>query len=390
MIRYFILIFILFTDCQSRLGLSWMDHNRLLGSLKGKSTPYLIEFVRFSGDPAQIAQQKWVFLDQNRQILQSFKSFADFKKHKPGDPVQTEALLKIHFPAILAELNALADSTGIDRRILIGTAGSRFQIGGCSVYISNSGRPVLARNYDWAPTLAENLVVAYERSSDRLASIGMSEAIVGRLSGINEAGVSIAMAAINADRTYSTGGLSMPIIVRGILDKARNTNEAVALFKKIPHASPYSYAIIDQKGDLAVVEASPDQVIVRRDIKRNNFLSATNHFVKQSNSANKVRIFENSIKRTTAMKNIRNAGLDQNTNSLFSFFGDSQKGPAMHKYSSLFGTLWTVIYEPRKKVMHIRAGTNGQRASLSIKHSKQIKLTAFLQDNPEPLKLKNK
>src|SRR5699024_11317135 len=44
---------------------------------------------------------------------------------------------------------------------------------------------------------------------------------------------------------------------------------------EIPHAACYNFSLGDKKGDIAAVEASPDQVVVRRGL---SVLSCVNHF----------------------------------------------------------------------------------------------------------------
>src|SRR5699024_10975766 len=63
--------------------------------------------------------------------------------------------------------------------------------------------------------------------------------------------------------------------VRMMLDSCSTTEEAIAMLKEIPHAACYNFSLGDKKGDIAVVEASPDQVVVRRGL---SVLSCVNHF----------------------------------------------------------------------------------------------------------------
>ena len=48
-----------------------------------------------------------------------------------------------------------------------------------------------------------------------------------------------------------------------ILESCGTVEEASYMLRHIPHAACYNYSIGDARGNMAVVEASPDQVITR-------------------------------------------------------------------------------------------------------------------------------
>jgi len=380
--RIYLLSFIvLFGSCISPAGLSWRDYFRITKGQRGTEIPYSLTGIDLRGKPAEIGRKMGAFFRNDPVREGQLRDILRFRRFQPGDPERVSELLRHHFPHLLPEIAALADEIGMDESVLLGIAGARFQIGGCSILALSSPVPRLIRNYDWTPTLSENLIVSIGSAPGRLASIGIGEGFFGRLSGINEAGVVVAIAAVPSTKEYGeVRGLAMPVLVRGVLDRARNTEEAIRLLQTIPHSSTYNYGIVDAAGRTAIVETTPEEVTVRRG-KRNGFLATTNHFQSLSNKKHQVRVFKNSLKRLERLEGLHASNPRNDARKLFAFFGNSETGIAMHHYSGIFGTLWTVMYEPKSRSMRIRAGTDGATGIYTVGSFRFRELNATLRDD---------
>ncbi|MBI5958129.1 MAG: hypothetical protein HY866_05305, partial [Chloroflexi bacterium] len=66
------------------------------------------------------------------------------------------------------------------------------------------------------------------------------------------------------------------LAVRAVLDRCHSTQEAIDFLQRVRHARAINFLVADSSGDLAVVEASPRRVVVRRS--DSGFIVATNHF----------------------------------------------------------------------------------------------------------------
>jgi len=126
-----------------------------------------------------------------------------------------------------------------------------------------------------------------------------------------------------------------PIIVRMVLDTCKNLEEAVDLLKAVPHAACYNFSVGDSQGDVAVVEGSPEGVMVRRDEEA---MTCTNHFVEmyQFNRENAM----NSERRKEVL-----AGSLDSSGDLFDIFASPGKGLFYQNYKEFFGTLHTFSYD---------------------------------------------
>lgn len=124
-----------------------------------------------------------------------------------------------------------------------------------------------------------------------------------------------------------------------VLDTCSSLDEAVSLLKEIPHAACYNFSIGDREGNIAVVEASPEQVAVRND---GASLTCVNHFqTKLLKSKNRTNI-EGSIKRNDYLNLFKGGYLFQH--ELFNMFKCKNSPVYFTDYENQFGTLHTFSY----------------------------------------------
>ncbi len=144
-------------------------------------------------------------------------------------------------------------------------------IAGCSqaVWIDPHGvdEPVLLRNYDFAPGLLEGTWLATRWSGQRVAAIG--DCIWGALDGINESGLAAALSF--GGRTESGSGFGIPLVLRYVLEIARDTAEAARILERVPVSTCYNVTLLDAAGEWATVFVSPDRPteVTRRNVVTN-------------------------------------------------------------------------------------------------------------------------
>ncbi|WP_255357966.1 C45 family peptidase [Geomicrobium sp. JCM 19037] len=132
-------------------------------------------------------------------------------------------------------------------------------------------------------------------------------------------------------------GFLATMIVRIVLDTCMNVTEAVACIEQLPHAWCYNFAIRDEAGERAILEASPEKVYVRSDDR------CTNHFhtMTQKNRT----ILGSSIQRYNAMDQLEHLSLKQVMKSFI-----EEESPWFSKeYDEYFGTLHTFAYDFEQK-----------------------------------------
>ena len=366
----------------STFGMNQESYERNLLSLKDKNIDYEVRSVYWMGGPKEIGEKRAEFAKQNPLIIKQIEDIKNLKRFKLGDPQKVRNNLQKYFPEILTEIETFAQFYGMPADDLISFAGGHFAIGSCSIYMTSSPFPLMARNYDWTPTMDDSIISSYESMPGRYASIGMSGAFFGNLSGMNEKGLAIAITAILSEIGFpDNGGISMPVIIRGVLDKAADVQSAIDLLTHVPHTTPCNYALIDKTGSMAVVEVSVNNIKVRKKSSV-NYLTATNHFQAFSNETEKVRVLPNSIRRQKSIETFHDKNPSADVDSIFNFFGDTVNGPAMSNYSILLGTIRTIVYLPRQNKMIFRVGLDGEKKTFAVNEKWEGTLRGVLKDRP--------
>jgi isopenicillin-N N-acyltransferase-like protein len=101
--------------------------------------------------------------------------------------------------------------------------------------------------------------------------------LIGTLSGMNEHGLTLA--SMEVDRPMGAMPRAMPYILlyRTILEKCRTVAEAVDLLEKTPRQSANNLMLMDAAGDRAVVEITPEKIVVRRAPEDRPLISTNHH-----------------------------------------------------------------------------------------------------------------
>jgi predicted choloylglycine hydrolase len=100
---------------------------------------------------------------------------------------------------------------------------------GCS---SLSTLDLYGRNYDYSVSKYNSMLLAIQPKGVN-ASIGFSDRFTGRVDGMNEHGLCVALHLVN--QTKWRTGLGCILIVRIVLDQCATTAEAVKLLKRLRH-----------------------------------------------------------------------------------------------------------------------------------------------------------
>ena len=150
--------------------------------------------------------------------------------------------------------------------------GAHRYIAGCSqtVWIDPQGRdePALLRNYDFAPALLEGNWLATRwtgRAWRRWAT-----ACGARWT----ASTRTAWPRPCRRRTVAGIGFGIPLVLRYVLETARNTAQAIAILQRVPVHMSYSVTLLD-KADWATVFVGPDRPWKSRGARRSPTISAS-------------------------------------------------------------------------------------------------------------------
>ena len=132
----------------------------------------------------------------------------------------------------------------------------------------HEGGPVLARNYDYAPSRFEGLIWS-TRLLDRRV-IGTSDCLWGLLDGMNDAGLAVSLTF--GGRRVMGDGFGIPIVVRYLLEICETVAQARETIARLPFSLAHNLTVVDRAGDVLTAYVSPDREPIFRP-----FPAATNH-----------------------------------------------------------------------------------------------------------------
>jgi len=203
---------------------------------------------------------------------------------------------------------------------------------GCSQLICNSDDgPVLLRSYDHHPKLFDAVVLTSRWSNT--STLALTDCLWGALDGINEHGLAVALA-FGGENAVGPG-FAAPLVVRYLLETCSTVAEATAALERVPVYMPYTFVIVDARGEFITAFAHPDQPT--RLVKRR---TSTNHqgavvwpaYCAQARSVERLHALESLLESPADITKCREAFLH----------------PPLwrEEYARAFGTLYIAEYHP--------------------------------------------
>jgi predicted choloylglycine hydrolase len=268
--------------------------------------------------------------------------------HGPS-AADSRAALQSHMPELVSVYDKLVALTGGSDRAakFLSTWCPPPYLGGCSLAaVADAGEVRLVRNYDLSPDLNEGLLLHSTWTGRDV--MGMVEFLWGLSDGINDAGLSVALAF--GGRSETGKGFGVTTILRYILETCETVAQAVAVLRRVPSHMAYNIVIADAAGVTASVELSPGG-----GAKLMPVAIATNH---QSEGPGAERpSFTRTVERHTHLKALVASPVGLN--------GHFLKHPLLQdRYAEGFGTLFTAEYDPKRRSLGLTI--NGQRWDQSL------------------------
>ena len=260
-----------------------------------------------------------------------------------------KAALKRYMPELIPVFDRLVlIAGGSDRAVrFLSTWCPPTYLGGCSIAaIADSGDVRLVRNYDLSPELNEGLLLRTEWTGR--AVMGMVEFLWGLSDGINDAGLTVALA--YGGRSETGTGFGVTTILRYILETCDTVPEALKVLERVPSHMAYNLVLGDAAGRTASVELSPGGGVAVMPTA-----IATNH---QSTPTRADRpAFTRSFERHAHLDRLRVAPRRLNREFL--------RAPLLQdRYREGFGTLFTAEYDPVARTLGLTM--KGQRWDQSL------------------------
>jgi len=181
---------------------------------------------------------------------------------RPGR-AEAEAALRRHMPELVDTHSRLVELAGGDDETaaMLALWSPPPFIVACSQVVApdtESGEPVLLRNYDYDPRLFEATIVR-SRFRDR-GVLGIGDCLWGLVDGISEAGLAVSLTF--GGRRAIGQGFGIPLVIRYVLEVADGIREAVSILQRLPHQLSYNVTICDPTGRAVTVMLAPDRPAV--------------------------------------------------------------------------------------------------------------------------------
>jgi predicted choloylglycine hydrolase len=219
---------------------------------------------------------------------------------------------------------------------------------------TRDGVPLLARNYDYAPSRFEGLVWS-TRLLDRRV-IGMSDCLWGLLDGMNDAGLAVSLTF--GGRQVLGEGFGIPIVTRYVLETCATVEEARVTLARLPYSLSHNLTLVDRSGRVLTAYLAPDREPIFRDVP-----AATNHqgIVEWPEQARATRTIE---REQAIVRSLGDPAMDA------AGFTKSFLRPPLFStsYAHGFGTLYTAVYRVGEGVVEYRWPTFTWRLSFDAFH----------------------
>lgn len=261
-------------------------------------------------------------------------------------------------PASREELEAMARTSGVDIDALI--VGNTFfdlkKVVACSAVLVEAGRsktggPLLARNLDY-PSLGyihhHTLVTVYKpKGKHAFATVGFP-GLVGCLSGINDAGLTVAILEVvevkSGETHFNAEAVPYAINYRRLLEDCTTIEEAFKALQNMKRTSLNNLVVADKTG-VAVFEVSPSKVIKRTS--HDGLAICTNHFCDVGLKAEAPDNIAYTLDRFRVLDRLR-----ADTGKL----GIADLHRQLHQANLGELTLQTMVFEPATLTLHLAYG----------------------------------
>ncbi len=278
-------------------------------------------------------------------------------------------------PAQQKEMTAAVKIAGVEKNLVtaLNLIPDLAKLGGCSTLVvepkrSNTDGPLFGRNLDWPPFegLPEYTVVIVFKPKGKQAFAAVTFPVLfGCLSGMNEAGLSLAINEITASKDKSVSrnlaGTPMMMLFRQILEECKTIDEAEAMLKKADRTTWFCLTLCDTKSS-CVLEVTPKNIVRRSAVQ--DVTCCTNHFRTDGLSVTK------KCPRYDTLKAIQAGGKKLGVPDVFAALGEVRQGNH---------TVQSMVFEPKALTVHVSKGT-GTKSATEIPLTK-IDLKPFFKNN---------
>ena len=256
-------------------------------------------------------------------------------------------LYKSDYPAILKEIEGVAQGNGCDAEVLTQFLLSMYVYTAmnfctCITGLDHRRHLLLGRNSDFLTAMQPMYSHCVIKPASGYAFTGNTTGFVEMEDGMNEKGLAVGLTFVYSAQKHF--GLNAGMIVRILLEHCANVNEAITRLKKMKIGSSQILTMADSTGNKAVVECSAQHIEI---IQSHSILYSVNQFVSDAmrpyNPEN-IDDMESGLRLKTCQKAFQH----QNVLSM-EYLKEVLKGKQgfLCQYDRRRGgdTVWSVIYD---------------------------------------------
>lgn len=247
-------------------------------------------------------------------------------------------------PGMNEEIEGFAEGLGVRPEAVVYYTATIPKTGHCSHFAvlpdhTTTGTTLCGRSYEWS--LEDEMTLTTVRIPGRAAHTGFSLFAFGRFDGINEHGLWVSMSAANpAAPLPETEGLRFWPLLRTILDRAVNCEEALDIAKEFPIAFHLNLIVADRSGNATLIEKGPGAMGIKK--ADSGFLHSENHYTLPETRALNARVFDHSLKRAAFLEERLRRGRQSPESVKQALSASFPRGLSCHYYGEGFGTLWSI------------------------------------------------
>ncbi|MDI6503785.1 C45 family autoproteolytic acyltransferase/hydrolase [Bacillus wiedmannii] len=323
-------------------------------------------FSSLKGSHYDIGRQQGEFVKSHPYLIPQFIQ----QEHLVSDNYWTESrnILNQYCPGINEEIDGFCEVLKIPARNMMYYYQTLLKAG-CSHCVvlpkkTDSKHTYVLRNYDLSPKI-DDMRFCSTHVEGAYAHSGFSTFYFGRTEGVNEHGLAVTFSGCGQP-VGSIEGLRKPVlngvqcfaVIRVLLEKCKNVQEAISLVDEMPIASNINLIVADPLDAARIEIFDGFKSITTIDEESHDFIVSTNHAISLPIQKLNNRRLEQSTNRYHTLYEY----LNQNELvSMKSLKGLVEKeyptGLTVHNYEEWFGTLHSVLFDLHNRTMNICFGS---------------------------------
>ncbi|PGS26289.1 choloylglycine hydrolase [Bacillus cereus] len=323
-------------------------------------------FSSLKGSYYDIGKQQGEFVKNHPYLIPQFIQ----QEHIVSDNywIESRNILHQYCPGINEEIEGFCEVLKIPAKHMMYYYQTLLKAG-CSHCVvlpkkTDSKHTYVLRNYDLSPKV-DDMRFCSTHVEGAYVHSGFSTQYFGRTEGVNERGLSVTFSAcgqpvgnIEGLRKPAVSGLQCFAVIRVLLEKCKNVQEAKLLIDEMPIASNINLIVADSLDAARIEIFDGYKSITTIDEESHDFIVSTNHAISLPIQKLNNRRLEQSTNRYHTLYEYLN---ENELVSMESLKGLVEKeyptGLTVHNYEEWFGTLHSVLFDLHNRTMNICFGS---------------------------------